>query len=390
MEEVRQERKGQSTDCSGMSDEMLAEYRAAHVPLYNEQPLKLGLFAVNLSNSVLCSSVPTSFEVSWPHSLAIAEQVDRMGLEAIVPAARWCGYGGKTNYHNRTFETLTYAAGLLASTKNTMVFSTLHVSVVNPIMAAKAIVTLDHISNGRAGLNIVMGWNAPEMEMIGVELREHTNRYNYGAEWIEIVDKIWQENEPFDFSGKYFNLKSVQGDPKPIQPRPVLVNAGGSPTGIEFSARHADFNFTGFNTEEHATEYVKKIQSQAWSNHKRKIGMLTTLVVVCRDTEEEARAAYQSILDNGDRVAVDNYTASLGINLADFDEVMRKEYLEKFIAGAGSTPLVGTPEQVVEGFASVKKAGIDGVLIGLIDYVEELKYFEERVMPLMKQKGLRI
>lgn len=386
----KQDSPQHQANATAMSEDALAEYRAAHVPLYNEQPLKLGIFAANISNHVLCSSVPTSFEVSWPHSLAIAQQVERMGLEVIVPAARWLGYGGETNFHGRTFESLTYAAGLLASTKNVMVFSTIHASVVNPIMAAKAITTLDHISNGRAGLNIVMGWYAKEMNMLGVKLREHTNRYDYGAEWIDIIERVWQEDVPFDFDGEYFNLKSVEGDPKPIQPRPVLINAGASPAGIDFSARHADFNFTVFDTEDHAARYVRKIREKAWDDHHRNIGMLTTIVVVCRDTEEEAKAAYRSIVDHADWVAADNYLAAQNVNLDKFEEQARKDFLEKFAAGAVSQPLVGTPEQVVEGLASVRNAGIDGVLIGLIDYVEELKYFEERVLPLMKQKGLRI
>lgn len=374
----------------GVTASELAEYRATHVPLYNAQPLKLGVFATNLSNHIICSSVPTSFEMSWQHSLAIAQQVDKMGFEVIVPAARWLGYGGETDFHGRTFETLTYAAGLLANTKNAMVFSTIHAAIVNPIVAAKAIATIDHISNGRAGLNIVMGWYAKEMAMLGVELREHANRYDFGGEWIEIVNRIWQESEPFDFKGEYFDLHGVVGNPKPVQPRPVLINAGASPAGIEFSARHADFNFTIFDTEEYATGYVNKIRKQAWDQHRRNIGMLTTCVVVCRDTEEEAMAAYRSIVDNADWVAANNYLASQNADLSGLSEAARAEFMEKFVAGAASQPLVGTPEQVVEAFASIKRAGIDGVLIGLIDYVDELKYFEERVLPLMKQKGLRI
>ena len=271
-----------------------------------------------------------------------------------------------------------------------MVFSTLHASVINPIVAAKAIVTLDHISNGRAGLNVVMGWNADEMAMLGVELRAHGNRYDYGAEWIDIVERLWSEKAPFDFSGEYFDLKAVQGEPKPIQPRPVLLNAGASPTGIDFSARHADFNFTIFDTEDHASQYVKKIRAIAWDRYRRNIGMLTTCVVVCRDTEEEAWAAHRSILEHGDWEALDRYVGGQGANLAAMEASARREFLEKCMAGAASKPIVGTPEQVVEQFASIKKAGIDGVLIGFIDYVEELQYFQDQVMPLMKQQGLRI
>ena len=371
-------------------DEALALFRETNVPLYNRQPLKLGLFATNLSGHVLCSAVPSTFEVTWPHSLALARQIDAMGFEVLIPAARWLGYGGKTDLHSRTFETLTYAAGLLASTQNIMVFSTIHASVNNPVIAAKAIATLDHISNGRAGLNVVMGWYSKEMAMLGVELRDHPDRYAYGAEWIEIVQRLWGEERPFDFDGKYFHLKGAQSDPKPIQPQPVIANAGASPAGIAFSARHADFNFTIFDTEEHASQYVSKIRNQAWNDHRRRIGMLTTCVVVCRDTEAEAKAAHRQIVDYGDLEAARTYIASQGVDIDSFPEAQRTAFLEKFYAGAASTPLVGTPEQVVEQFASIKNAGIDGVLIGLADYAEELEYFEQRVMPLLKQRGLRV
>lgn len=371
-------------------DDELAEYRAAHVPLYNNQPLKLGLFAINLSNTLFCSTVPTSFEVSWPHSLAIAELVERLGLEVIVPAARWRGYGGQTDFNGRTFEALTYAAGLLARTTKTMVFSTIHASVMNPVVAAKAIATLDHISNGRAGLNIVMGWNSKEMEMLGIELLAHGNRYAYGAEWTEVVYRLWQEHGSSDFKGTYFDLKGLQAAPKPIQPKPVVLNAGMSPKGAEFSARYADFNFTGFGTEAQATQSVKATRDMAWERFRRKIGTMTACIVVCRDTEQEARAAYKAILDHADRVAAENYLAGQGVSLATLGERERVEAVNKFVPGLGGHALVGTPEQVVEGFMAIKRAGIDGVLISLVDYIQELKYFEDRVMPLMKQAGLRL
>ena len=368
----------------------LAAFRTANVPLFNAQPLKLGLFAINLNGSVLVSSVPSSFEVTWEHSLAIAREADRIGFEVIVPAARYRGYGGATNLHGRTFETLTYAAGLLASTEQIMVFSTVHASVVNPIMAAKAIVTLDHISRGRAGLNIVMGWNADEMAMLGLDLREHGDRYGFGAEWIEVVERIWTEREPFDFTGKHLTLTSVQGDPKPVQPKPILINAGASPAGIDFSARFADFNFTIFDTEEHAAGYVRSIRDLAWNKYRRQIGMLTTIVIVCRETETEAKAAYQAIVDHADWTAAHNYIATMGIKLDTMGEQERATFLQRFVSSAANRPLVGTPEQVVEGLRSIKNAGIDGVLIGLADYVAELPFFESRVLPLMREAGLRI
>ena len=131
-----------------------------------------------------------------------------------------------------SLETLTWAAGLLAATRELVVFGTVHVPLINPIFAAKQCITADQIGQGRFGLNIVSGWNAGEFEMFGVQLLEHDERYAYSEEWAAIVKRVWTEREPFDFTGKYFNLKGVMIKPKPYgDGRPLLLSAGSSRAG---------------------------------------------------------------------------------------------------------------------------------------------------------------
>ena len=170
----------------------------------------------------------------------------------------------------------------------------------------------------------------------------------------------------------------------------MVINAGGSPAGADYSARFADFNFTNFVTEEQASAYCGKIRTLAREKYQRDIGMMTMTVVVCRETEAEAKAAYQAIIDQGDWDAANNYIEALKINPGAHTEHLRHEFVRKFAAGAGNHALVGTPEQVAEGFRSIHSAGIDGVFMGLIDYEQELPFFAERVMPIMRQLGLRL
>ena len=110
---------------------------------------------------------PSASELTWRNALAIAEIADRYGYEAMVPVARWKGFGGETNFNGTNFETYTWAAGLAQATKRICVLTTSHVPTVHPIMAAKQATTVDHISSGRFALNIVCGWFAPELEMFG-------------------------------------------------------------------------------------------------------------------------------------------------------------------------------------------------------------------------------
>jgi alkanesulfonate monooxygenase SsuD/methylene tetrahydromethanopterin reductase-like flavin-dependent oxidoreductase (luciferase family) len=141
--------------------------------MYGEHRLKLGLFTANATSSL--TVLPERWPATWAGNVALARMADEAGLDFLLPIARWRGAG--TNSQRSTFETLTWAMGLLALTKRITVFATIHVPLVNPVAAAKALVTADHVGRGRVGLNIVVGWNEAEFGMFGVEQRPGDRRY---------------------------------------------------------------------------------------------------------------------------------------------------------------------------------------------------------------------
>ena len=213
--------------------------------MFNANRFKLGLFAPNCSGGLTMTKAPERWNASWDNNVTAAQLADEAGLEFILPVGRWHGYRGETDTEGTSFETLTWASGLLASTRRVCVFGTLHVAFVNPVFAAKQMVTADHIGKGRFGLNIVSGWNLGEFEMFGLPLKEHSRRYAYTEEWLNIVKRIWTETAPFDADGENFHLKGVEGKPKPYCDRyPLLVSAANSADGRAFAVRHADCLFT--------------------------------------------------------------------------------------------------------------------------------------------------
>ena len=161
--------------------------RQATNPLFNDNKLKLGTFGTNVSGGCSITKADGALEINWPYVLKISKIADDIGLEALVPVARWRGFGGETDFNSRCFETYTWAAGLGGQTQQAAVFSTSHVPTVHPILAAKQATTIDHVSNGRFALNIVVGWYQPELEMFGSKVMEHDTRYAYADEWIEIM-----------------------------------------------------------------------------------------------------------------------------------------------------------------------------------------------------------
>jgi alkanesulfonate monooxygenase SsuD/methylene tetrahydromethanopterin reductase-like flavin-dependent oxidoreductase (luciferase family) len=358
-------------------------------PMFNDQRMKLGLFGTNCSHGLTMTQAPTTYKVTWEHTKEIAQRADELGFEALVPIARWRGFGGTTNFNGNCYETYTWAAGLAEATNNIAIFATSHLPTVHPIVAAKAAVTIDHISGGRFGLNLVMGWFSPEMDMFHGAQREHDQRYAFGQQWLDLVQKLWSEPGSFDFEGDFFSGENLEAYPKPHQaPRPVLINAGNSPSGVEFSARNVDINFASLDTLENMAQYTKNIRHKAREEYGRDISTMTYGLVVARDTETEAKQAFQSVIDNGDWEAAGNVMKVAGMESQSFNEQI-KAFQERFIAGWAGYPVVGSPEQVVEELGRLNEAGMDGMIMGFLDYNEEMKYFGERILPLMKEAGLR-
>lgn len=359
-------------------------------PLFGDQKMKLGLFGTNCSYGLTMSHVPSTYKITWEHTKEIAQRADDLGFEVLVPIAKWKGTGGTTNFNGNNFETYAWAAGLAEATERICIGSTSHLPTIHPVLAAKQATTIDHISGGRFALNLVMGWIEPEMEMFGREQREHDERYAYGQEWIDFVNKLWSEPGSFDLDTHYFKGFDLEAYPKPHQaPRPALLNAGNSPAGIEFSARNVDINFASLDTLENIKAYTDMITSKARDDYNRAIKVMTYGLIVCRDTEAEAKAAFQQVLDEADWDAAGNIIkVALGGTSQSFDHAA-KEMQERFVAGWGGYPIVGTPEQVTEELGKLNEAGMEGMIFGLIDYNEELKYFGDKVMPLLKEAGLR-
>src|SRR5215467_2138082 len=191
--------------------------KSATPVLNDENALKLGVFATNLRGGVTLSDVDGNLKGNWDETLRLAQWADRLGIDAVVPIARWRGYGGKANLGDRSFETFTWAAGLLSQTERIMVFSTFHVPLGHPVLAAKMGATVDHISGGRWGLNIVAGWNASELAMFGLTQREHDQRYEVAAEWAEALKQLWTVSGESDYRGEYIEVNAGFSEPKPVQ-----------------------------------------------------------------------------------------------------------------------------------------------------------------------------
>jgi len=358
--------------------------------IYNRNKFKLGLFGMNCLGGLSLTKAPERWDASWDNNVKAARLADEAGLEFLLPIGRWHGYQGESDTQGTTFETLAWACGLLASTKDIATFGTLHVAFVNPVFAAKQMVTADHIGHGRFGLNVVSGWNPVEFGMMGVALGEHDGRYDYSEEWLTIVKRIWSEDQPFDFDGRHYKLKAVMAKPKPWWgSRPILVSAGNSKTGSDFAARNADCLFTTVSPKhEDLQSKLRAFRDAAPPGQLRNIFASCHLMI--RRTRKEAEDYHHYIVyEKGDWEAAD-YALNLRgqrINawIATDDE---KKLKARLISGAGF-PLVGSYDDAVETMQRLHGAGLDGLALGMINYVNDFPAIRDELLPRMERVGLR-
>ncbi|MPZ56606.1 MAG: LLM class flavin-dependent oxidoreductase [Rhizobiales bacterium] len=358
-----------------------------NTPMFNANRFKVGLFATNCSGGLSLNKAPERWDASWDNNLAAARLAEDAGLEFLLPIARWHGYRGEMDSHGTSLETLTWATGLLAATTNISVFGTVHVPLVNPVFAAKQAVTADHVGHGRFGLNVVSGWNADEFEMFGATLLEHDERYVYTEEWLTIVKRLWGEPAPFDFQGKYFKLKRVYSRPQPFSgERPLLMSAGSSKAGSAFAARHADCLFMVILDLDNLAEHIRTVRAAAVP---RSIGVYASGHIVCRATQKEAEDYYDWLVhEMGDWEAVEQMI-KVRQNQQSIPPELHRQMKERLISGIGTFPIIGSPDRVAEKLKRMSDSGLDGMAVGLINYVNEIPFIRDELLPRMARLGLR-
>ena len=353
--------------------------------------IKLGVFGIN-GNGAAFTFHEDRYKSSWESNVRLALKAEELGFEAFVSAAHWKAFGGDDHYSGDLMETFTWAGAVAAVTRRIGIVSTIHVTLIHPVFAAKAAATVDLVSNGRAAMNLVLGWYPPDMQLFGYEVREHSDRFELAEEWIEIFDRLWSGRKSFDYNGKNFKLKGAYSQPHGVQPRPPLLNAGRSERGRDFAARSCDIAFVSAHNPAPAAirKQVEDYRNDARTKFGKEIQIWMSAYVVLKDTVVEAEAyAYDYIVTKGDDAPVQTIIANNAIDT----KAMPAEAAEKLgyalKAGFAGYPLVGDADRIAELFTDLSEAGIDGFLLTWLDYEGGLARFGRDVLPRLEKAGLR-
>ena len=170
------------------------------------QPLILGLFLPIQQGGWTPSTLPRTTDWRWDYNVALTQQAEALGFDLVFGLAQWTsknGYGGSTRYREVSIDSFITTAALAGVTRRILLISTIHVlyGPWHPVHIAKFGATLDHISGGRWGINVVTGHRAVEHEMFGWDRIDHDKRYGFAAEFLEVAQRLWSDDENFSFQG---------------------------------------------------------------------------------------------------------------------------------------------------------------------------------------------
>jgi pyrimidine oxygenase len=335
-----------------------------------------GVFLPVANGGWIVSQTTPVLDGGWTQNREAAIAAEKAGFDFAMAMGKWRGFGGATGHWGTSLEAVTMMAGIAAATSRIQVWATLHAILFNPVVAAKMIATLDHISGGRAGLNIVAGAFSGEFAQMGAwdAALSHDDRYDLADEWTEILTRLWSQSR-VDFHGKYFNLTDCVCDPKPIR-RPRLLCAGMSPRGFDFSVRRADGCFIGGRNEAETADASRRAKDLAASLGKT-IRTYAMMTVVWADTDAAAEAKAAAYCDGLDEGAVAGMLESYGAA----GNAMTARAQGAFMTQTA----VGSPATCAEKIeAFLRTCDLDGLMFIFDDYPAGLAMAGAQILPRLR------
>ncbi|GAA4028523.1 MULTISPECIES: LLM class flavin-dependent oxidoreductase [Arthrobacter] len=353
--------------------------------------MKLGVFLPNGQNGYIISDSSPQYIPSYDHCLEITQEAERIGLDFILSMIKYRGFGGTTGYWDSCLDSIALACGLAAQTSKIDVYATVPILGIHPAIAARQLATFNDIAKGRAGVNLVTGWNRPEYEPMGLWPGDdyYDRRYDYAAEYVEIMRTLWRDGRA-TFDGEFFKLDDATCYPAPERELPI-VTAGQSPRGQMYTAHHSDYNFV-FGDRELLPKIAQPVLDEA-AKVGRDVGTLALFTIIADETDEKARAKAQAIVDGQDKEALANVVGSAskdpqkGGTSEHFVNGLTAPIEEGNLTFMSFPVLHGSYESVAEQIATLERdTNVSGLLMTFVDYVPDLKIFGEKVLPLVREK----
>ena len=359
------------------------------------QPILLGLFLPIQAGGWSASTLERTTDWRWEYNRDLVLKAEALGFDLVFALSQWLpkgGYGGV--FDGNALDSFQTTAALTSITRRILLISTIHVlyGPLHPLHLAKRGATLDHISGGRWGINVVTGHREPSTAPSARNRSSTTGATNWRPNSSTCCNGCGARTSRCPSAAARHGNCRMPMSRLPRYARPLLVSATGSDAGIAYAARHSDVVFI---TSPGASDFASAIAvlpahaervKAAARGVGRRVRTLLNPMVISRETESETRAYYEAIVARQDFRTPDGFQSLK----SDAHAWRGREGVDPPSRRAigGNIEVVGTPEQIVEQFVWLRQAGIDGLQLSFFDFAGP-EFFGDRILPLMKQAGLR-
>lgn len=347
--------------------------------------LQFAYWVPNVSGGLVVSKIEqrTSWDIDYNRRLA--QTAERNGFSYALSQIRFtAGYGAEYQH-----ESVAISHALLAATERLKVIAAILPGPWHPAVVAKQLATIDQLTGGRVAINVVSGWFKGEFTALGEPWLEHDERYRRSEEFIRVVRGIWTEDD-FTFKGDFFRINHYTLKPKPLQqPHPEIFQGGNSAAARRMAAAVSDWYFMNGNSLENHRAQIDEIRAAA-AAQGRTVRFGVNAFIIARDTEEEAQQVLRDIVRHADTDAVNAFGDAVkqaGRASPEAKGMWAESKFEDLVQynDGFKTGLIGTPEQIARKIVALKAIGVDLVLGGFLHFIEEVEYFGQRVLPLVRE-----
>lgn len=347
--------------------------------------IKFAYWVPNVSGGLVVSTIEQRTDWNYDYNIRLAQTAEKNGFEYALTQIRFTAGYGAENQH----ESVSFSHALLAKTEKLKVIAAILPGPWKPALAAKQLATIDYLTQGRIAINVVSGWFRGEFDAIGEPWPEHDERYARSEEFIRTLKGIWTTDN-YSFEGKYYQFQNYTLKPKPAQKPYIEVFQGGSSRAArDMAARVSDWYFTNGNSVAEIKKQIDDVRTKAkLENRHVKIGV--NAFIIARDTEQEAQAVLNEIIAKANVEAVNAFgdaTREAGAAAPEQEGNWAKSTFDNLVQynDGFKTNLIGTPQQIAERIVDLKSVGVDLILSGFLHFIEEVEYFGENVLPLVRQ-----
>jgi pyrimidine oxygenase len=351
--------------------------------------MQLGVFIPIGNNGWLISTTSPQYMPTFDLNRTIVEKAEHFDFDFALSMIKLHGFGGPSQFWEHNLESFTLMAGLAAVTKRIQLFATCAVLTMPPPIAARMAVTIDSISHGRFGVNIISGWQRREYTQMGIwpGSEHYKRRYQYCAEYATIMRELWATGRS-DFKGDFFSMDDCRCSPLPSGPIPIIC-AAQSDAGTRFASQHAEYNFCASFGENRPTAIAPSVARLAVANREtgRDCGALVLTMVIADETDAAAHAKWQYYKDGTDLEAIAYRDAQAR---DDPNTDIYSQPNRRAIAGTDKLPtnqgvLVGSYASVARMLDELSEVpGVRGVMLTFDDFVSGIEQFGNCVMPQMR------